>query len=137
EALNRMMNGGVMPGGSTRSTVWETAVTWETAASMLVPGWKNTLMTAMPLTDWDSMCSIPATVVVMARSWIVTIRRSMSSGPRPLYCQMAVTTGMSIWGKMSVAIRRSESTPKTTTSMAPTINVYGRLRPSWTNHMDA
>ena len=135
DALNRRMNGGVMPGGSTRSTVWETAVTWETAASMLVPGWKNTLMTAMPFSDWDSMCSIPATVVVMARSSIVTMRRSMSSGPRPLYCQMEVTTGMSISGKMSVAMRRSDSTPNTTTRMAPTMNVYGRLRPSCTSHM--
>ena len=40
------------------------ALTWATAALMLAPGWKKTLMMARPLMDCDSMCSISLTVVV-------------------------------------------------------------------------
>ena len=36
----RTMYGGVMPGGMIFSIVWQVAVTWATAASILAPGWK-------------------------------------------------------------------------------------------------
>ncbi len=62
------MNGGVVPGGICRTTVWAMAVTWETAASMCALGWKKTLTTATPASDCDSMCSMSLTVVVSARS---------------------------------------------------------------------
>ena len=44
------------------------AVTCAVAASILAPGWKKILMTAMPVSDWLSMCSMSLTVVVSARS---------------------------------------------------------------------
>ena len=46
EALYVMMNGGVVPGGSWRSTDCEIAAICATAASVLAPGWKKTLTTA-------------------------------------------------------------------------------------------
>ena len=79
-----MMSGGVVPGGSGRSSVCEIAVTCATAASMLAPGWKKTLITPTPASDWLSMCSMSLTVVVIARSKIVTMRFSISSGDSPL-----------------------------------------------------
>ena len=81
------------------------------------------------------MCSMLSTVVVMPRSCGVMIVRSMSSGDSPAYVQITVTTGMSMSGKMSVAILRTDTIPKIRISIAPTTNVYGRLRPSWTSHM--
>ena len=63
-----MISGGVMPGGSCRSCVCETAVTCAIAWTTFALGWKNTLMTAMPSSDCDSMCSMSSTVVVSARS---------------------------------------------------------------------
>ena len=45
------------------------------------------------------------TVVVKARSLMVIMRRSMSSGDMPAKDQMTLTTGMLISGKMSVDIR--------------------------------
>ena len=59
-----MTSGGVVPGGSWRSSVCETAVTWATARSIRAPGWKKTLTTATPRSDCDSMCSMSLTVVV-------------------------------------------------------------------------
>jgi len=123
EALNRMIRGGEPPGGSTRVIVWLMAVTWATAASMLVPGWKKTLMTPTPVNDCDSMCSMSFTVVVIARSLIVTMRFAISSGVSPPYCQITTTTGMSMVGNMSFAIFRAESTPRTTMSTAITVKV--------------
>ena len=49
--------------------------------------------------DWDSMCSMPTTFDVSARSKFVTMRLSISSGDSPLYCQTMLTTGMSMYGK--------------------------------------
>jgi len=63
-----MMNGGVAPGGAMRSIVCEIAVTSAVAAAMFAPGWKKILMTAIPVSDWLSMCSMSLTVVVSARS---------------------------------------------------------------------
>ena len=46
--------------------------------------------------DCDSMCSMPTTLEVSARSKFVTMRLSISSGVSPLYCQTTLTTGMSM-----------------------------------------
>ena len=82
------MNGGVVPGGSTRSTVWLMAVVSATAASMEAFGWKKTRMTPAPMPapfkEFDSMCSMSLTVVVIARSEMVTIRPSISCAESPL-----------------------------------------------------
>src|SRR5687768_5778593 len=105
-----MMNGGCIPGGMVRMTVFAVAASCDTALSIFAPGWKKTLMTVIPLTDCDSMCSMSFTDVVNARSDTVEIRRSISSGGSPLYCQITETTGMSISGKMSVGVRKMDST---------------------------
>jgi hypothetical protein len=78
-----MMSGGRMPGGSWRSAdcSWETICA--TAVGMLAPGWKNTLMTAMPFSDCDSMCSMSLTVVVRLRSFCAVIRLPISWADRP------------------------------------------------------
>src|SRR5947209_12448680 len=113
DAENCKMNGGVVPVGSTRRIVWLIAVTCATAASIRTPGWKKTLMTEIPETDCDSICSMSLTVVVMARSLIVVKRFSISSGLVPLYCQMMVTTGISMLGKISVDMVTREPVPRT------------------------
>src|SRR5437879_2976041 len=102
---------------------------------MFAVGCKNTLTTATPYSDCDSMCSMLSTVVVSARSVTLMIREFMSSGTRPLKVQMMLTTGMSIFGKMSVGVRRIESTPMIRMRMDNTTNVYGRLSASATIHI--
>lgn len=72
------------------------AVTWESANSTLAFGWKYTRVTETPEYDCDSICSMSFTVVVMARSKMVTMRFSISSGGRPEYVQTTLTTGMSM-----------------------------------------
>ena len=98
-------------------------VIWATAASILAPGWKNTLTTLTPCIDCDSMCSISLTVVVIARSLMVTIRFSISSGAIPAKVQMTLTTGMLISGKMSVGMRPIVMTPSNMMTRAITTNV--------------
>ena len=102
------------------------AVIWATPAEALALGWKNTLTTATPGRLCDSMCSMSLTVVVMARSLVVTIRFSMSSGDNPPYDQMMLTTGTSITGKMSVGVRKIVSTPRSAMNRAMTTNVRRR-----------
>jgi hypothetical protein len=65
---------------------------------------------------WDSMRWMPLTVVESDRSLMVTTRRSISSGLRPLYCQTTATTGMSMLGKMSTSMRWTERAPIISTS---------------------
>src|SRR6185312_4206891 len=50
-------SGGWMPGGSCLSPAWTIAVVCASADWMLAVGWKYTLMTEMPGSDCDSMCS--------------------------------------------------------------------------------
>ena len=69
------------------------------------------------------MCSMPLTVVVDARSNCEVMRPSISVGGRPVYCQMAATTGMLIWGNMSAGMRRTVDTPTSTMSIARTMKV--------------
>lgn len=59
------------------------------------------------------MCSILLTVVVIARSEMVTMRSALSCGDMPVYDQMTDATGMSMRGKMSVGIETIAATPRT------------------------
>ena len=118
-----MISGGVNPAGRPRKRVWAIAVIWATAISILAFGWKNTLMTPTPYMDCDSMCSMSLTVVVKARSVIVTTRFSISSGEIPVNDQITVTTGISTLGKISVDIRTIVTIPNATINNATTTNV--------------
>ena len=51
------------------------------------------------------MCSMPLTEAVSTRSLRKMMRVSISSAGMPVYCQTTLTTGMSMVGKLSVAIR--------------------------------
>ena len=75
------------------------------------------------------------TVVVMARSKIVTMRFSISSGDRPPYVQTTLTTGMSIYGKMSTGMLMIALAPRMAISTAITTKVYGRRRANRTIHI--
>ena len=99
-----MTNGGTAPGGSERNCTWLIAVTSATAMPMSTCGWKKILMMARPISDCDSMCSMSLTVVVMPRSLGDAMRLAICSADRPLYIQTTVTTGISIFGKISVGI---------------------------------
>jgi len=78
-----MIIGGVMPGGRPRTVDWQIAVICAMAMSIFTFGWKNTLITAIPLRDWDSMCSMSLTVVVRPRSLMVTMREAISGADMP------------------------------------------------------
>src|SRR5205809_247131 len=121
-----MISGGVVPGGIVRRRVWLIAVTSASAAPMLASGWKKTRISPTPAIDCDSMCSMLLTVVVIARSEMVTMRPSTSFGDSPLNCQMTEMTGMLISGKMSTGVRAIVRTPPMAISIAITMKVYGR-----------
>ena len=63
------------------------------------------------------------TVVVMARSQTVRTRFAMSSGLMPWYDQITPTTGILMYGKMSVAMVKIDIAPKMTMRMDITTNV--------------
>src|SRR6267142_7247589 len=92
-------------------------------------------MTAMPLYDSDSICSMSLTVVVYARSLFETIRCSISCGSNPLKFQMIAMTGMLTTGKMSTGVRKIDSTPRIRISIDITMKVYGCLSASRTIHI--
>src|SRR5438874_3658690 len=91
-----MIRGGVVPGGIVLRRVWLMAVTSASADPMFASGWKKTRIRPTPASDCDSMCSMLLTVVVIARSEMVTMRPSTSLGERPVNCQMIEMTGMLI-----------------------------------------
>ena len=90
---------------------------------------------AWPLTVVDSMCSILSTVVVRILSYPLVRRPSNSSGFIPLYCHATAITGMLIFGKISVGVRRITTGLKTKINMAKTMKVYGRSRATLTIHI--
>ncbi len=112
-----------MPGGSGRRMVCDSAVISAIDVSTRVPGCRNTLMTATPGYDVDSMCSMSLTVVVIARSSIVTMRSAISCGGIPVYDQTTLTTGMSMNGKMSLRIATIDPMPSTSIRIAITAKV--------------
>ncbi len=59
----------------------------------------------------------------------------MSLGTRPEKFQMMLTTGMLIFGKMSVGVRKIASVPMIRMRMAITTIVYGRRNASRTIHI--
>src|SRR5262245_27458031 len=129
--------GGNVPGGMLRTWTWHCVTICESARSTSTVGWKNTRTTAMLWCDCDSMCSMPTTLEVSARSKFVTMRLSISSGVRPLYCQTMLTTGMSMYGKMSTGVVAIATPPRMAIRTAATTNVYGRRRASLTIHIGA
>ena len=84
EASYLMTLGGNIPGGRMRSMVCDDAVTCAIAISTLALGWKIYPDDRDAVVGLDSMCSMSFTVVVMARSKMVTMRFSISSGERPV-----------------------------------------------------
>src|SRR5712671_6941239 len=130
-----MISGGVVPGGMVRSRVWLMAVTSALAEPMLASGWKKTRISPTPASDCDSMCSMLLTVVVIARSEMVTMRPSTSFGESPANCQITDMTGMLIAGNMTIGVRAIVSTPPIAISMAITMNVYGRRSARRTIHI--
>src|SRR5579862_4626128 len=81
------------------------------------------------------MREIPFTVEDMPRSESSTTRASMSAGSMPGYVQTTATTGMSINGKMSTAMRCAERTAMSSSTRQATAIVYGLRRASRTIHM--
>ena len=90
---------------------------------MFAVGWKKTLMTVMPASERDSMCSMSLTVVVRPRSLWPAIRWPISCAVQTVVVQMMLITGMSISGKMSVAMFRSTNGVARRISIAITMNV--------------
>ncbi len=76
--------GGKVPGGRGRRMVCDKAVICAIASSTFTVGWKNMRITETPLYEVDSMCSMSLTVVVMARSSMVTMRSAISCGDIPV-----------------------------------------------------
>jgi len=103
--------------------VCDTAVTCAFAVSRRALGCRKSLTIDWPLTVVDSMCSMLSTVVVRIRSYCVVIRPSISSGLRPVNCQATAITGMSMFGKMSVGVRRMRTGLASRISRARTTKV--------------
>ena len=81
------------------------------------------MITATPFNVCDSICSISFTIVVMPRSLLAVMRLDISCAERPEYCHTVLTTGILIFGKMSVGVLIAAVTPKMTISIAMTTNV--------------
>src|SRR5439155_24610996 len=111
------------------------AVIWALAVSRLAFGWRKTLMIDWPLMVVDSMCSMLSTTVVRMRSKPVVKRPSISSGFSPVNCQATATTGILIFGKMSVGVRWIITGLANRINSERTIKVYGRLSASLTIHI--
>jgi len=60
---------------------------------------------------------------VSARSKFVTMRLSISSGERPLYCYTMLTMGMSIYGNISTGMLAIATPPRMAIRTAITTNV--------------
>jgi hypothetical protein len=63
------------------------------------------------------------------------MRFSISFAGNPEYDQITVTTGMSMFGKMSVGVVAMDVKPRTRIRIEATMNVYGRFRASLTIHI--
>jgi hypothetical protein len=59
----------------------------------------------------------------MPRSLLLVMRLAISSAERPGNCQTTLTTGISIFGKISVGIERMLNAPIKSRSMAKTAKV--------------
>jgi len=63
--------------------VWQTAVTCAVQASIFAPGWKKTLMTAVPFSVVDSIRRMSLTLAERKYSLSVVTRCSISSVAMP------------------------------------------------------
>src|ERR1700746_2639189 len=135
DALYVMISGGVVPWGNCFNWVCELAVICARALSMLAVGCRKTLTTAIPFRDCDSICPMSSTLVVRLRSVIEMIRSAMSCGARPLNVQMMLTTGILMFGKMSVGVRTMASDPRIRIKIAITTMVCGCFSASLTIHI--
>src|ERR1700739_352945 len=90
---------------------------------------------ACPFMVVDSRCPMLSITNVRIRSNGLVIPPSNSSGFMPVYCQATAITGISIFGKISVGVRRIMTGLKTKISTARTMKVYGRSRATRTIHI--
>ena len=74
----------------------------------------------MPSMVCASMSRMPVTLEDSEYSPYVVTRCSISGVLSPVYCQMMLTTGMLISGKMSIGIVRIAAVPRKTMSAART-----------------
>src|ERR1700730_13580555 len=118
-----MTSGGVMPAGNCFSPTWASAITSEIAPSIFADGCGNTLTTATPLSDCDSMCSMLLTLVVRDRSKIDTMRVLISAGARQVKDQITLITGMLIFGKIFTGVRNRTTGLIRMSTSASTTNV--------------
>ena len=81
------------------------------------------------------MCSMSLTVVVNTRSNGPVMRSPNCDAGIPVYWNTMETTGMSMFGKISLGVRTIANAPAISSSSAATTNVYGRLRASLTIHI--
>src|ERR1700681_1444795 len=110
-------------------------MTSEIAPLISAVGCRNTLTTATPFKDCDSICSMLLTLVVRERSKIETMRVSISEGAKPVKVQMTLMTGMLMLGKMSTGVRSRTTGQINSRTSESTMNVYGRARASLTIHI--
>src|SRR6267378_1239769 len=80
---------------------------------------------------------MPFTPAEYERSRTVVMRCSISTGAMPWYCQITVTTGIGIVGKMSTGVVRIAKAPPMSTRMATEMKVYGRRSATRTSHIMA
>jgi hypothetical protein len=71
----------------------------------------------------------------MTNSLKVVTLSSISFAGRPEYDQITVTTGISMFGKISVGVVAIEEMPRTTIKIDATMKVYGRFNASRTIHI--
>ena len=83
EALYWMTSGGVVPGGSWRNLGLRDGRDLRHRVADVDARLEEDLMTEMPFSDCDSMCSMSLTVVVSERSLSVTMRSAICSGEKP------------------------------------------------------
>jgi hypothetical protein len=90
------------------------------ARSRFTSGWKKIFWTEIPFRVWASISFISLTFELIAYLLQVVTRCSISGVLSPVSCQMTVTTGMLICGKMSAGIDRIAVMPKNTIKSANT-----------------
>src|SRR5882757_11487999 len=122
DALKRNIQGGFTPGGIRNRIELTAAPTWDMAASMRTCGWNEILMTLAPLTVCESM-DFTSLTTAMTNSLKVVTRCSISFAGNPEYDQITVTTGISIFGKMSVGVVAIDEKPRTRIRIEATMKV--------------
>src|ERR1700729_3740452 len=123
EALKLMICGGRIPGGRLLKMNCEADETCAFAVSRLAPGCRYTLTITCPAMVVDSVCSMLSTSVVNTFSYGVVSRPSSSSGLRPVYCHAMETTGILMFGKISVGVRTIMTGAAIRMRIASTMNV--------------